>query len=289
MTAITLRPDQLFNLDATLSCGQAFRWEAVGDRWHGVVNGYAVCIRQDGNRLIFDGAGEGFVRDYFRLDQDLSAILASINRDPTIDSAIRCCCGLRIVRQQPWECLVSYICATNTNIPAVKRRISLLSERHGDEIEGPFGRAYTFPEPDVLVSVRSPELRDCKLGYRADYVRDTAAWAVEHPDWAERIAALPFEDARQELMHFRGVGPKAADCVLLFAFGIFEAFPVDVWIRRIMAERYLPELGERSCTPAEYDRIRRFAREYFGEYAGYAQEYLFCARGSMGDFGTTTE
>ncbi len=279
MTTIALQPDQPFDLDRTLSCGQAFRWEKADGWWQGVVDGRAIRIRQEGTRLAFAGADEGFVRDYFRLDQDLLAILSSIDRDPAISAAIRECRGLRLVRQRPWECLISYICATNTNIPAVKRRVALMAERYGKPIGGASGRAYAFPEPEALTEVSCADLLDCKLGYRTDYVRRAAAFATEHPDWAERVAALPFEEARRALMQFRGVGPKAADCVLLFAFGFFEAFPVDVWIRRIVAETYLPDLTGRSCTPAEYERIRRFARDYFGEYAGYAQEYLYCARG----------
>jgi N-glycosylase/DNA lyase len=278
MTTITLRPDQPFNLDATLSCGQAFRWEAVDGWWRGVTSGRAIRILQDDNLLTFHGAEESFVRGYFRLDQDLPAILASIDRDPVIGDAIRSCYGLRIVRQEPWECLVSYICATNTNIPAVKRRISLMAERYGEAIEGAFGPAQTFPEPEALAAVCHADLWDCRLGYRTSYVCDAAAFAVENPNWADAIAELCFEDARRELMQLSGVGPKAADCVLLFAFGFFEAFPVDVWIRRVVAAAYMPELRGRTCTPAEYDRIRRFAREYFGEYAGYAQEYLYCVR-----------
>lgn len=278
MTTITLRPGQPFDLDRTLSCGQAFRWENAEGWWQGVVDGHVVRIRQDANLLTFSGADAGFIRDYFRLDQDLPAILTSIDRDPAIGAAIRECRGLRIVKQQPWECLVSYICATNTNIPAVKRRVSLMAERYGRPIGGPFGTAYAFPEPEVLAGVSHADLRDCKLGYRTDYVHEAALFAAEHPDWAEMVAVLPFEGARQALMEFRGVGPKAADCVLLFAFGFFEAFPVDVWIHRIVAETYLPDLTGRSCTPAEYERIRRFAREHFGEYAGYAQEYLYCVR-----------
>ncbi len=282
MTTITLRPDQPFNLDLTLSCGQAFRWERTEGWWQGVVDGRAVRIRQDAKVLTFEGADAGFVRSYFRLDQDLPAVLASIDRDPVIGAAVRECCGLRLVRQPPWECLISYICATNTNIPAVKRRVALMAERYGKPIEGPFGTAYAFPEPDALAEVCCANLRDCKLGYRTEAVRKAAAFATERPDWAERVAALPFEEARQALMTFRGVGPKAADCVLLFAFGFFEAFPVDVWIRRIVAEAYLPDLAGKTCTPAEYERIRRFAREYFGEYAGYAQEYLYCVRDRFG-------
>ncbi|MCE5339300.1 MAG: 8-oxoguanine DNA glycosylase [Methanomicrobiaceae archaeon] len=279
MTTITLRHDQPFDLDGTLSCGQAFRWEKLEGWWQGVVDGRAIRVRQDASHLTFAGAGAEFVCDYFQLDQDLPAILTSIDRDPAIGAAIRECRGLRLVRQQPWECLASYICATNTNIPAVKRRVALMAERYGKPINGPFGTAYAFPEPEALAAACCADLRDCKLGYRTDYVREAAAFASEHPDWAEQVAALPFEEARQALMQFRGVGPKAADCVLLFAFGFFEAFPVDVWIHRIVSETYLPDLAGKNCTPAQYERIRRFARDYFGGYAGYAQEYLYCARG----------
>jgi len=280
MKTIELGPDQPFDLNLTLSCGQAFRWEKTADGWwQGVVDRRAVRIRQERDRLTFEGANEGFVRNYFRLDQDLLAILASIDRDPAISAAISECCGLRLVGQPAWECLVSYICATNTNIPAVKRRIALMAGRYGRPIDGPFGTAYTFPDPETLAGVSSADLRDCKLGYRADYAREAAVFTSENPDWAKRVADLPFEEARQALMQFRGIGPKAADCVLLFAFGFFEAFPVDVWIHRIVAETYLPDLAGRKCTPAEYERIRRFSRDYFGGYAGYAQEYLYCARG----------
>ncbi|MCK9306835.1 MAG: 8-oxoguanine DNA glycosylase [Methanoculleus sp.] len=279
MTTITLRADQPFDLDRTLSCGQAFRWEKTEGGWQGIVDGRAIRIRQERDLLAFTGADAEFVRDYFRLDQDLPAILLSIDRDPAIGAAIRECRGLRLVRQQPWECLVSYLCATNTNIPAVKRRVALMAERYGKPIDGPSGTTYAFPEPETLAEISHTDLWDCKLGYRTDYVREAAAFVAEHPGWAERVAALPFEEARQALMQFRGIGPKAADCVLLFGFGFFEAFPVDVWIHRIVAETYLSDLAGRSCTPAEYERIRRFSREYFGEYAGYAQEYLYCARG----------
>ncbi|MDK2990431.1 MAG: N-glycosylase/DNA lyase, partial [Methanoculleus sp.] len=158
MTTITLGPDQPFDLDRTLSCGQAFRWEKAEGGWQGVADGRAVRIRQDENRLTFEGVDEGFVRGYFRLDQDLPAILSSIDRDPAIGAAIRECRGLRLVRQQPWECLASYLCATNTNIPAVKRRVALMAERYGRPVDGPFGRTYAFPEPEALAAVSCADL-----------------------------------------------------------------------------------------------------------------------------------
>ncbi len=223
MKTIELRPDQPFDLDLTLSCGQAFRWEKTNGWWRGgVVDGRAVRIRQDGSRLMFEGADDGFVRDYFRLDQDLPAILSSIDRDAAIGAAIRECRGLRLVRQPPWECLISYLCATNTNIPAVKRRVALMAERYGRPVDGPSGRAYAFPGPEALAGgVPHGDLWDCKLGYRTNYVREAAGYAAEHPDWAERVAALPFEEARQALMQLRGRGAeggglRAALCVRVF-------------------------------------------------------------------------
>lgn len=283
-TTILLQQAQPFNLDQTLSCGQTFRWEREGEWWQGVIERRPICIRQNGQQLTFSSEDIQFIQDYFRLDQDLPAILSSIDRDPVISGAISECRGLRLVRQQPWECLISYICATNTNIPAVKRRITLMAERFGDPVDGPFGTVYTFPEPEVLSAVSLGELRECKLGYRAEYVSSTATFATEHPDWAGEIAALQLEDARKALMTLRGVGPKVADCVLLFAFGFFEAFPVDVWIHRIMAETYMPDIAGKSCTPADYERIRQFAQDYFGKYAGYAQEYLYCVRDRIGKY-----
>lgn len=137
MTTITLRPDQPFDLDRTLSCGQAFRWEKVEGWWQGIVEGRAIRIRQDADLLTFSGVDAEFICDYFRLDQDLPGILSSIDRDPVIARAIQECWGLRLVRQQPWECLASYICATNTNIPAVKRRIALMAERFGGPVMAP--------------------------------------------------------------------------------------------------------------------------------------------------------
>jgi len=279
MQTIVLRTDQPFSLDHTLGCGQAFRWEQASGWWCGVAGGRAIRIRQDGRELAFEGADPGFIREHFQLDLDLNAVLASFDRDPVIGSAVRRCRGLRILLQEPWECLISYICATNTNIPAVKKRVALLAQEYGSEIIGGAFPAFAFPAPGELAGACNDDLRLCRLGYRAPYVCETIERIAADPGWEERLSAMPYEEARRELMSLKGVGPKAADCVLLFAFGKYEAFPVDVWIRRIMVNNYLPELErERGCTPGEYDRIAGFAREYFGAYAGYAQEYLYCAR-----------
>lgn len=280
MPRITLSHNQQFSLDQTLGCGQVFRWDRTDDGWwYGVIGERVIRIRQVGMRLTFEGAPASFITHYFSLDVDLLPILSSIDRDPFIHTAISQCTGLRLIRQPKWECLVSYICSTNSNIPMIRRRIATIAQQFGKEITFKDKIYYTFPDPLTISCSGEHILTDCKLGYRTPYVLDTACEIPDVKQWEDTITALPFEDARRELMKLKGVGPKAADCILLFAFQKYEAFPVDVWIRRIMQQNYLPDLSAGSpLTGREYDAIRRFAREHFGKYCGYAQEYLYAAR-----------
>jgi len=281
MATLTLRHDQPFSLDHTLGCGQVFRWNRAEDGWWcGVVGDRVIKCRQDGAVLTFEGADAAFIQHYFALDLDLEKILTSIDRDPFIHAAISRCRGLRLVRQPAWECLCSYICATNSNIPMIRRRIATIAQQFGKEITFEEKTYYTFPDPSMIsCEGKSQCLSDCKLGYRTPYVFDTACAIADKNQWEETITALPYEDARRELMKLSGIGPKAADCVLLFAFQKFEAFPVDVWIRRIIRDNYIKTLSNNSSlTGWEYDTIRRFAHRHFGDYCGYAQEYLYAAR-----------
>jgi N-glycosylase/DNA lyase len=280
MHTIKLSHDQQFSLDQTLGCGQVFRWDQADNGWwYGVVGRQVIRIRQDGQKLTFEGASVLFITEYFSLDVDLQPILVSIDRDPFIGSAIRTCAGLCLIRQPKWECLVSYICSTNSNIPMIRRRIGTIAEQFGREIFFEGKTYYTFPEPSAITCSDGKALADCKLGYRTPYVFNTACAIGDIKQWDKRITSMPFEAARRELMKLSGVGPKAADCILLFAFQKYESFPVDVWIRRIMQQHYIRTLNtDAGLTGWEYDIIRRFAREHFGEFCGYAQEYLYAAR-----------
>ncbi|MEI7433414.1 MAG: DNA glycosylase [Methanomicrobiales archaeon] len=276
MLSLTLSADQPFNLDKTLSCGQVFRWVNAGEWWIGIVGNRLIRIRQDGEKLTWDGTDEPFIRHYFSLDLDLPRILSEIDRDPVIHQAIDECRGLRIIRQPPWECLVSYIIATFTNIPSIKRRISLLCREFGYEISADGEPCFSFPTPDALSRAEECEVRACSLGYRAPFLCHVAQEIEGNPGWEDTVRNLPFEEARTELMHYHGVGRKVADCVLLFGFERLEAVPVDVWIERILRQHYLKP-GEK----ANYEYIRRYAQGYFGPNAGYAQEYLFCVRDTI--------
>jgi len=273
MHRITLPAETAFSLDQSLRCGQVFRWEKTGDWWDGVVEQEAIRIRQRGRRLTFEGTTPERVRDIFQLDLDLDPILRSIDRDSVIHGAIAACSGLRLIKQPPWECLASYICATCANIPGIKKRVALLAETIGDPIAGCSGRdRYSFPSVEGVAGSDLCDISACRLGYRAPYLCATAQAISRDPGWVTRVHALDYATARRDLMRLAGVGPKVADCVLLFAFQKYEAFPVDVWIARIMQRFYgAPVTGN-------YEQTGNLGRRYFGPYAGYAQEYLFSDR-----------
>jgi N-glycosylase/DNA lyase len=273
MQRIILPDETAFSLDQSLRCGQVFRWEKTGDWWEGVVEREAIRIRQQGRRLTFEGTTPERVRDYFQLDLDLAPILRSIDRDSVIRGAIAACCGLRLIKQSPWECLASYICATYANIPGIKKKIALLAENFGDPISHRSGRdRYAFPPVERIAGSDLCDISACRLGYRAPYLCATAQAISRDPGWIRRVDTLDYANARRDLMCLAGVGPKVADCVLLFAFQKYEAFPVDVWIARIMQRFYgAPVKGN-------YEQTGSLGRRYFGPYAGYAQEYLFIDR-----------
>ena len=280
MPKISLPANLPFSLDQTLGCGQVFRWERTEEGWwYGVVEGRVIKIRQDESTIVFEGAKTAFIRHYFSLDLDLEEIVKTIDLDPFIHAAISRCAGLHLIRQPPWECTASYICSTNSNIPTIRRRIASIAKQFGKPIEFEEKTYYSFPDPSSISCEGLEGLTECKLGYRQPYVFGTSCSVFNEKQWEDTIRNLPYEDARKELMKLHGVGPKAADCILLFAFQKYEAFPVDVWIRRIMQQNYIKTLNlEAGLTNRDYDTIRRFAREHFGKYCGYAQEYLYAAR-----------
>ncbi len=273
-----------FNLENTLQCGQLFRWEKHGDCWYGLVNQRVLKVRQENSVLEFKGASVDEVRKYFRLEDDLPEIITEICRDSLIRRAVQASPGLRIVRQEPWECLISYICATYKNIPAIRNMIFELSKRFGEEIVFDDYVFYTFPEAHTLVEASLDELRECGLGFRAKLVQETARIVEVSGVDFEMLKKVDYETAKGDLLCLPGVGNKVADCVLLFSLDKLEAFPIDVWMKRVVQNNYAlhfdPLFIEKlslkpSLSTKAYDEIGAFARGYFGEYAGYAQEYLF--------------
>lgn len=265
-----LKPE-LFDLNYTLDCGQVFRWGQEGDWWTGVVGDHVIRLSQDQDRLIVDSKlSPEFLTRYFRLDDNLPSIYESINRDLLIDRAIHKYRGLRLIRQDPWECLISYMLSTASSIPTIQKRIFLLSQFFGQELEPGY---FSFPTSETLANADLAELDKCKLGFRTQNVKAAAQAAASGELDLDVLFRLEYKYARERLMRLRGVGEKVADCVLLFAFEKMEAFPVDTHIRQIIQHYHIDDSYFETCT--NMSCMGDWGREYFGQYCGYAQEYLY--------------
>ena len=280
-----MRLDMPFNLDATLCCGQVFSWERRKEWWYGVVGDRVLKVSQINRELEFDGnVNTVFLKRYFSLDHDLQQISCKINKDTHVQAALKKFWGLRIVRQEPWECLISFICATYKSVAAIKHMLHNLSVKFGKKLVFEGCDFFSFPRPEKLAGATLGDLGDCGLGYRAKYVLETSKRINASKFDLEALKNMPYEQAKVELCQFPGVGLKVADCILLFSLEKLEAFPIDVWIKRIMLKYYFRHFSvgfvkdlrmEKSLSNAEYEILSRFGREYFGDYAGYAQEYLY--------------
>ncbi len=265
-----LKPE-IFNLNYTLDCGQVFRWERDGDWWTGVVGDQVIRVSQENGELLIDSKllPEFFSR-YFRFDDNLPSICKSIDRDLLINRAIRKYRGLRLIRQDPWECLISYMLSTASNIPMIKKRITLLSQLFGQELEEGY---FSFPDPETLANADLSMLDECKLGFRNERIKDAAVEVSSGDLDLDVLFRLEYKYARDRLMRIRGIGEKVADCVLLFAYGKLEAFPVDTHIRQVIQHYHVDDNFFEDC--ASLSKMGDWGRGYFGPYCGYAQQYLY--------------
>lgn len=254
-----------FNLESTLLCGQLFRVSRMEDWYSVAVRDRIFRVRQSANHLEFQGVDQKFLVHYFALDESYSTILAQINKDPHIGEAIRRYRGLRIVRQDPWECLISFLCSSAANIPKIKLNLEMLSQSFGkkimqDELEG-----YSFPNPGDLNNYE--QIVRAKTGFRAKYLKTANDHVSE--SLLQSLKKLPYTEAKTALKNIPGVGDKIADCILLFSLGFTEAFPVDTWMKKILRKRYFKN------KVVSNRQLQDFGGEYFGRYAGYAQQFLY--------------
>jgi N-glycosylase/DNA lyase len=279
-----LKLDVPFDLDVTLCCGQVFRWEKRGDWWFGVVGDQVVRVRQVGDALEFSGVNEGIVRHSFSLDHDLQQISMEIGKDDKVRAALREFWGLRLIRQEPWECLISFICATYKSVAAIRQMLQKLAAKFGKSLAFEGGEFFAFPSAERLAKASLKDLQSCGLGYRSKYVQETSNMVCAEACDLDELRRLPYAKAKRVLCEFPGVGAKVADCVLLFSLGKLEAFPVDVWMKRVLLRRYAEHFpagfveklqNQGPLNASAYERLNDFGRAHFGRFAGYAQEYLY--------------
>lgn len=258
VTAVLIAEREL-NPEVTLNCGQCFRWYRQPDgSFSGIALGRSLTLRRRGALLLFEGTTpEDFNllwADYFDLRRNYDAIYSTLSEDPIISLALTYAPGMHILHQQPWEALCSFIISQNNNIPRITGIIERLCEAFGDKIEG----GYTFPSAERIAKLTLDDLAPLRSGFRAKYILDAARKVAEGDVELEILHELPLEEAQKTLQKIIGVGPKVAECALLFGCGRIECFPIDVWIKRVLQSFYPEGFPEK-----------------FKPYGGIAQQVLF--------------
>ena len=276
-----LAVDQPLDLDASLDSGQSFRWrrdEAEEGAWLGVLEGRVVRLRRTGSGVEAELESGGGItaervatglRDYLRLDDDLAAIQRALAADAHVAAGIEAFPGLRILRQEPWEILAGFILSSTSNIPRIARTMELLASTLGEEARLGGARRYAFPSPEAVAEAGEGRLRELRCGFRARYLAAAADAVASGRLPLGELRGAPYGEAAAALTALPGVGPKIADCVMLFSLDRMEAFPIDLWVRRALVEHYGLD------ATLSYDGMREWAWERFGANAGYANQYLF--------------
>ncbi|MCL2396838.1 MAG: hypothetical protein FWC93_02110 [Defluviitaleaceae bacterium] len=265
-----------FHITDILECGQCFRFQRLDDMHYLLVaNGRALHVKQNKNELEFWYDGNPLYEaefvdiwvPYFDLGRDYAAILTKITHDdPVMQTAANFAPGIRILAQDPWEALISFIISANNRIPQIKQVVENISRRYGTHISG---ENYAFPTIEQLAAATPEDLRQCKTGFRDKYILDAAQKAAAGMISMRRDVDTSTDDLRKTLLAVNGVGEKVAHCVLLFGYGRFDTFPVDTWVKRVMEQYYF---DGKPTTPAQ---IHMLAQERFGPLSGFAQQYLF--------------
>ncbi len=254
-----------FSLQHTLECGQFFRYTKAPDAYivQSLDRIFSLC--QKGEFLFYDGVEESFLVQFFRLEDELDSVYREIDVDPVIHRAIEAYRGMRLIRQDPWECLVSFLCSSAKAIPHIRSILEMLCRCCGSKVYLKNHISYGFPNPDCIGTPR--QLAPVRAGFRTNYLLE-AGHCVDRSKLVS-FKGLPYKKAREEVMAISGVGKKVADCILLYSLDFLEAFPMDTWIKKGLQKIYFEgkKTGEKG--------MEEFVFNHFGPYAGYAQLYLF--------------
>jgi N-glycosylase/DNA lyase len=259
-----------FDLEKTLNSGQVFHWTPYGKGYVGALGETPVYIEQEGYSIRTSKGQASRVRSYLALDHPISQIVQTFPTDPVMTAAVEFCRGLRIIRQPAWECLATFLTSALKQVKHIRAISLAIRKRFGRCLRAEQTEVFSYPSAELIANVPLPELLECKLGFRAaNLIASAKSVAFGEVD-LESLHDLSTEEARLVLCTLPGVGEKIANCVLLFAYERLDAVPIDVWISRVLREVYFA--GRTKLPPRD---LRAFVVEYFGSYAGYAQQYLF--------------
>lgn len=268
------------DLELTLTCGQTFCWNRFQGELYGEGEGNFYTFRKRKPLMVKEEAGKVVaetplprkeVEDALDLKTDLESAFSGFPETDALEKAKSELWGLRIINDEFFPCLVSYLCSPQMRIPRIKQMHDDIAREFGEEVEINENTVYRFPEPGELAEASEQQLRELGVGYRAEYIAESTEMIAEGMYSHEEISGLEYSEAREHIKQLHGVGDKVADCVLLFSKGFHEAYPIDTWAQKCIRTHY-PELHHE-----KYEKTSQNVRQHFGEKAGYAQEYLFHA------------
>jgi len=272
-SASNLSDNFKINFDYSINSGQVFLWEKIDTKWYGI----------DGKRILVLENSQKFKKnmkyetDFFRLDDNFEKISNDLKNDNYVRNALKMFPGLRLIRQNPFQCYISFIVSSNSNIPNIKSRLQNLCKTFGRRKIVDGREFFLFPEPSDLANASVLDIKKCGLGYRAKAVKTASLSVLDRKIDFDFLKKIDYHTAKEELTKVFGIGNKVADCILLFSLEKLEAFPLDRWMLRILQKYYSKEfqISTKTLTEKTYDQLHENIVEYFGSYAGYAQQFLF--------------
>ncbi len=263
------------NIETTINSGQVFLWNKIEDQWIGIDGQDLLILKQS---PFSTRSSSGNTDNFLRSDDNLKKILSDISRDKIVGSAVKKSPGLRLVRQDPFQCYISFICSSNSSIQNIKSMLENLCRKFGSKQEFEGHAFSTFPKAETLADASMKDLIDCRLGFRAKYVKAAAQAANSGKIDFEGLKKTDYYTAKESLKKILGIGNKVADCIALFSLDKMEAFPIDRWTQRILLKyykKYFDNVTEKPVTEKKYEKLHEEIVEYFGPYAGYSQQFLF--------------
>jgi len=261
------------DIDNSINSGQVFLWEKQGSDWYGI-NG------QDILKINKNGAIKSIRNlkiDFFRKNDNMQEIIKSISKDKTVKKAVKEYEGLRLFRQDPFQCLISFIISSNSNIQKIKSSLEKITKKFGKKVKIQNKEFFLFPEPEKMAKATIDEIKSCGVGYRAPFIKEAAKMVILKKIDFEYLKKCDYHEAKKNICLVPGIGNKVADCIMLFSLNKLESFPLDTWMIKILEKYYSKEfkIETKTITQKQYELLHEKIVNYFGPYCGYAQQYLF--------------
>ncbi len=263
----------IINVENSINSGQVFLWRKNKENWYGVNGQNILKISKLGGIKSYQNTKT----DFFRRRDNIEKIIKSISKDSVTKKAVKQYLGLRILEQDPFQCLISFIVSSNSNIQKIKNSLEKISSKFGEKVEFEKQEFFLFPKPENLAKASINEIKSCGVGYRARFIIEAANMIVSKKIDFEYLKNSSYQDAKEKLCQIPGIGNKVADCILLFSLNKLESFPLDRWMIRILEKYYSDkfQLETKSITQKQYEILHEKIVNHFGPYAGYAQQFLF--------------